>query len=67
HRDRRSKSQTVSRLDSIKGVGEATRTALLKKFKSVRQIELASTDAIAEVVGPAKARIIKDALSKHDK
>ncbi|MBD5199189.1 MAG: excinuclease ABC subunit C [Bacteroidales bacterium] len=67
HRDRRSKSQTVSRLDSIKGVGEATRTALLKKFKSVRQIELASTDAIAEVVGPAKALIIKDALSKHDK
>ena len=67
HRDRRSKSQTVSRLDSIKGVGEATRTALLKKFKSVRQIELASIDAIAEVVGPAKARIIKDALSKHDK
>lgn len=63
HRDRRSKSQTVSRLDSIKGVGEATRTALLKKFKSVRQIELASTDAIAEVVGPAKARLIKDALS----
>ncbi|MDE7155120.1 MAG: excinuclease ABC subunit UvrC, partial [Muribaculaceae bacterium] len=59
HRDRRSKSQTVSRLDSIKGVGEATRTALLKKFKSVKQIELASTDAIAEVVGPAKARIIK--------
>ncbi|MDE6074366.1 MAG: excinuclease ABC subunit UvrC [Muribaculaceae bacterium] len=66
HRDRRSKSQTVSRLDSIKGVGEATRTALLKKFKSVRQIELASTDAIAEVVGPAKARLIKDALSGNN-
>ncbi|MDE7369841.1 MAG: excinuclease ABC subunit UvrC [Muribaculaceae bacterium] len=65
HRDRRSKSQTVSRLDSIKGVGEATRTALLKKFKSVKQIELASTDAIAEVVGPAKARIIKDALMEN--
>ena len=65
HRDRRSKSQTVSRLDSIKGVGEATRTALLKKFKSVKQIELASTDTIAEVVGPAKARIIKDALMEN--
>lgn len=66
HRDRRSKSQTISRLDSIKGVGEATRTALLKKFKSVRQIELASTDAIAEVVGQAKARLIKDALSGNN-
>lgn len=59
HRDRRSKSQTVSLLDAIPGVGEATRTALLKQFRSVKRISEASEDAIAEVTGKAKARAIR--------
>lgn len=67
HRNRRSKSQTVSELDSIKGVGEATRDALLKHFRSVKRIREATTDAIAEIVGPAKARLIKDALMQSNK
>ena len=62
HRDRRSKSQIVSELDSIKGVGDVTKTALLKHFKSVKKIREASLDAVAEVVGQAKARLIVDAL-----
>ncbi len=62
HRDRRSKSQIVSELDSIKGVGDATKTALLKHFKSVKKIREASLDAVAQVVGPAKARLVVDAL-----
>lgn len=65
HRDRRSKLQTVSELDSIKGVGEATKTALLKHFKSVKRIREASLDALAEVVGPAKARLVSEALRKE--
>ncbi|MBD5213562.1 MAG: excinuclease ABC subunit C [Bacteroidales bacterium] len=64
HRDRRSKSQVVSELDSIKGVGEVTKTALLKHFKSVKRIREATVDAIAEIIGPAKARIVADALRK---
>lgn len=63
HRDRRSKGQTVSELDTIRGVGEATRTALLKHFRSVKRIREASLDDIASVVGPAKARLIKSALT----
>ena len=35
HRDKRSKRQVASALDSIKGIGEKTKTALLKEFKSV--------------------------------
>lgn len=66
HRNRRSKGQTVSELDSIKGVGQVTRETLLKHFKSVKRIREASVDAIAEVIGPAKAKVVKDALSKNE-
>ena len=62
HRDKRSKAQVASELDQIKGVGTATKTALLKHFKSVKRIREASEEAIAEVVGKAKAKIIKEAL-----
>lgn len=65
HRNRRSKGQTVSALDSIKGVGEKTRTALLSKFRSVKRIREADLDAIADVVGPAKASVIYNALHKE--
>lgn len=63
HRNRRSKSQAVSALDSIKGVGEKTRTALLSHFKSLKRIREADIDAIADIVGPAKASIIYHALN----
>lgn len=62
HRNRRSKGQAVSELDSIKGVGEKTRTALLSHFKSVKRLREADLDTIAEVVGPSKASIIYSAL-----
>lgn len=59
HRNRRSKTQTVSVLDTIPGVGEATRTTLLKHFRTVKKISEATEDALAEVVGKAKARTIR--------
>jgi len=62
HRNRRSKSQVVSALDSIKGVGEKTRTTLLQHFKSLKRIREASLADITAVIGPAKAQIIYDAL-----
>ncbi len=62
HRNRRSKGQTVSALDSIKGVGEKTRTALLSHFKSLKRLREASEADVAAVVGPAKARTILAAL-----
>lgn len=66
HRNRRSKSQAVSALDSIKGVGEKTRTALLTHFKSVKCLREADVDTIADVVGPAKASIVFNALHADD-
>ena len=66
HRNRRSKGQTVSALDGIKGVGEKTRTALLSRFKSVKRLREADLDAIAEVVGPARASVVYMALHSSD-
>ena len=66
HRNRRSKTQTVSALDSIKGIGEKTRTALLTKFRSLKRISEADLDDIAAVVGPAKASIVYNALHPSD-
>lgn len=62
HRNRRSKGQTVSALDSIKGVGEKTRIALLQHFKSLKRIREASLTDLAAVIGPAKAQIVYEAL-----
>lgn len=59
HRNRRSKTQTTSILDSIPGVGEATRTTLLKHFRSVKKITESTEDELSEVVGKAKARTIR--------
>ena len=64
HKDKRSKNQTRSELDTIKGVGEKTKTTLLKHFKSVKRIKEASIEDLKEVVGEAKAKVIKESLSK---
>lgn len=66
HRNRRSKTQTVSALDSIKGIGEKTRTALLTKFRSLKRVGEADLDDLAAIVGPAKASIVYAALHPDD-
>ncbi|MDE5627055.1 MAG: excinuclease ABC subunit UvrC [Candidatus Amulumruptor sp.] len=63
HRNRRSKSQTVSALDGIAGIGPKTRNALLIHFKSVKRIAEADLDAIADIIGPSKASIVYAALN----
>ena len=62
HRKQRNKTLIVSALDDIKGVGEATRVALIRHFRSLKKVREASEAEIAEVVGPAKAKIIRAAL-----
>lgn len=60
HRDKRSKRQVASELDSIKGIGEKTKTALLKEFKSVKRIKEANFEQLSNIIGEAKARIISN-------
>ncbi|MDH6311416.1 excinuclease ABC subunit C [Parabacteroides sp. PFB2-10] len=62
HKDKRSKGQTRSELDQVKGVGEKTKEALLRHFKSVKRIREADIEELTKVVGPAKAALIKEAL-----
>ncbi len=62
HRNRRSKSQLVSELDSIKGIGQKTKEALLVHFKSLKRIKESDLDELASVVGPSRASIIYNAF-----
>lgn len=66
HRDKRSKRQIASALDTIKGIGEKTKTTLLKEFKSVKRIKEASLEEISTVIGETKAKIIKNALTAQE-
>ena len=59
HRNKRSKRQTASELDEIKGIGEKTKNMLLKTFKSVKRIREASPETLEEVIGKAKTEILR--------
>ncbi|WP_302983924.1 excinuclease ABC subunit UvrC [uncultured Muribaculum sp.] len=62
HRDKRSKSQTASELDNIKGVGAKTRETLLQHFKSVKRLKMATIDDISALIGTARAKTVYNAL-----
>ena len=64
HKDKRSKSQVKSELDNIKGIGEKTKTLLLRHFKSVKRIKEASLDDLKAVVGEAKAKALRNGFDK---
>jgi excinuclease ABC subunit C len=65
HRDKRSKSQVASILDTIPGVGPKRKQDLLKAFKSVARIKQAKEEDIAKVVGAKAARNIVETLNKE--
>lgn len=58
HRDKRSKSALHSELDDIKGIGPKTKELLLSKLKSVKRIKESDYQALTEIVGTAKSKII---------
>ena len=63
HKDKRSKRQTESVLDNIKGIGTKTKSILLKEFKSVKRIKDAPIEKLTALIGESKAKIIKESLS----
>ena len=63
HRKQRSVHQIDSALAEIPGIGPATQQKLLRKFKSVTRLKKASLDEIAAEIGPAKARVVLEALT----
>lgn len=50
--------QTRSELDEIPGIGPKTRTKLIRKFGSVRGIKNSTELEIAQIIGPAKAKLV---------
>ena len=66
HRDKRSKSQLSSRLDYIKGIGPKTKEGLLQHFHSVQAVSTASLEALTEVLGQSKARLVYSEFHPED-
>ncbi|GGK39163.1 UvrABC system protein C [Nocardia camponoti] len=64
HRSKRSRRMTASALDSVRGLGESRRTALVQHFGSVAKIKEASVDDITQVpgIGVATAKAVLAAL-----
>ncbi len=64
HRSKRSKRMTASALDSVRGLGEHRRKALVTHFGSLARLKQASVDEITAVpgIGAATARAVLEAL-----
>jgi excinuclease ABC subunit C len=64
HRQRRSKAMTASALDTIPGLGEVRRKALLRHFGSVKRVRQAEVEQIQQVpgIGPSLAETIHRTL-----
>ncbi|GAB2466916.1 excinuclease ABC subunit UvrC [Jatrophihabitans fulvus] len=68
HRQKRSKSMTVSALDGIPGLGETRRKAVLKRFGSLKKLRAATVDELVEVpgIGRQTAEAIVAALAAEE-
>jgi len=60
-----SKKALNSQLTDIEGIGALTAQKLLKEFKSVKKIQMASEEDIAAVIGAAKAKVLLAELAKN--
>ncbi|HZQ31484.1 MAG TPA: excinuclease ABC subunit UvrC, partial [Mycobacterium sp.] len=68
HRSKRSKRMTASALDSVRGLGETRRKALVAHFGSVARLKQATVDEITAVpgIGVSTARAVLEALGVAD-
>ena len=67
HRDKRSKKALHSELDDIKGVGPATKDALIKSLKSVKQIKKSDIQTLTNIIGASKAQLIYNYFHQEKK
>ncbi len=65
HKDKRSRGTFRTSLTDIAGIGEKTAHDLLLRFGSVKQIQLQTLDDLTAAIGPAKARLVYDALHEE--
>lgn len=67
HRNKRSKQQIESELDTVKGIGPMIKEKLLKKYKSVARIKEAQESEIAELIGTKKAEALVKGLKSMER
>lgn len=65
HREKRSKTQTSSELDNIKGIGEKTKNQLIVHFKSIKRIKSASKEEIENLIGTNRGSIVYEYFNHH--
>lgn len=59
HRNRRSKNAFHSEIENIPGIGSKTFELLMQHFKTLSKIKSATEEELANVIGKAKAKIVK--------
>ncbi len=65
HRNQRDKGTIKTSLTDIPGIGDATATLLLKRFKSLKKIKETNEDTLAGVIGKSKAKKLVDYFSRE--
>lgn len=60
HRQKRSLAFIKSELEMIPGLGDVSITKLLKKFRTVSAIKKADEKQLAEIIGPFRAKAVKE-------
>lgn len=64
HRKKRSQGTFKNELELIPGIGKTTTDLLLKTFRSVKNIEQASEESLASLIGSARAQLITNYFKK---
>ena len=64
HRQKRSRAFIHSKLEQIEGIGQKTIETLLHHFRTVEKVRTANPEELAGVVGPARAKKIREYFEK---
>ena len=64
HRQKRSRAFIHSELEQIEGIGQKTIVTLLHHFRTVEKVRTANPEELAGVVGPARAKKIREYFEK---
>lgn len=65
HRQKRSKTFIHSELEQIDGIGSKTVETLLRHFRTVERVRGANTEELSALIGPARARRVRDYFDRH--
>jgi len=65
HRNQRSKDFIVNELAQIPGIGEKTIEILIRKFKSITRLKVASKEEINQIIGVSKAEKLHQFFNKQ--